>query len=281
MNKKIAIIGYGFVGKSCELLFKGENDIFIIDPTYNENKIKDLENFKPDLVFVCVNPPTMENGDVDCSTVESILGELSRIVISAIVVIKSTIPPKDIDRLYSKFSNRSEGKLFVIYSPEFLREKSWEYDTLNPALVVFGGNVNVCQYLYDIYKSNSNISETIEPCYFVSPMEASLIKYSINSFLATKVVFMNQLYQLCEDLANDGPGRIDWETIKSAFNSDKRTGGTHTNVPGDNNMFGFGGSCFPKDVKAMLSFDKNKRLSVISEASEVNTKLRLMGKYEN
>ena len=102
------------------------------------------------------------------------------------------------------------------------------------------------------------------------------MKYAINTYLASKVVFMNQLNQLYRDMHGNTLPPAAWEIFVNCMSSDSRIGESHMLVPGPDSKFGYGGTCFPKDVKAMLGFDKNKRLSVLTEVEEANTKLRLL-----
>jgi UDPglucose 6-dehydrogenase len=197
-------------------------------------------------------------------------------------VLKSTLTPDIVHDLYIKYGKDAVmakyGKLRYIYSPEFLREASWEKDALNPVLMIMAGSFSDCTELQTIYKRHSNVQSYIR-YYIVDYKVAALAKYAINSFLANKVVFMNQLYQLYSDMYDSTPVRQEeWKEFTDMLTADIRMGHTHMQVPGVNNVFGYGGTCFPKDVKALIGFDKEGRLTVLRETELVNTQIRLSGK---
>jgi UDPglucose 6-dehydrogenase len=142
------------------------------------------------------------------------------------------------------------------------------------------GEYSDCCKLEELYRNHSHITKHCT--YRITDYKtASLIKYSINAYLATKVVFMNQMYQLYHDVHGSAPDTMHssgWHKFSDILSADVRIGNSHLNVPGPDKNYGYGGSCFPKDVKALIGFDQNKRLSVIREAEEANTKIRLIGK---
>lgn len=264
----VGIIGYGFVGKSMEKVFEHNAEFFIVDPKYTKLQIKDLVE-KTKLIFVCLPAPTGENNIVDYSLISNVFTELSALEYSGIVVVKSTLPPDAVENL-------SIYGLRYIYSPEFLREKTWEEDAVNPQLVILAGNFVDCEELEEIYYRHSQIVDKSRPVFKkLDYKEASLAKYAINTFLAAKVTFMNQLYQLYSDTYGKEPMPDDWVYFTEVISLDTRIGNTHMIVPGNDGKFGYGGTCFPKDVKGIIGFDKNERLSLLREVDEANTKLRL------
>lgn len=278
---KLGFIGYGFVGRAQHYAFRHNATAFIVDPEKNSNTIEQLcWTFVPKIIFVSLPAPTLEDGSVDISIIRDVLQELVRQQYEGIVVLKSTIPPEKIHDLYTEFANdplmQKTGPLRFVYSPEFLREGNSEYDVLHPEFILLAGNWQDCQRVKETYQNHSNIETKPEYC-FVDYRTASLIKYSINTFLAMKVTFMNQIYQYMNDV-NGSVGQGDWEEFTDILSMDKRIGPSHMKVPGPDGKFGYGGSCFPKDMKAFIASDKNERLSVLREVAEANTKIRLTGK---
>lgn len=280
MLDSVAYIGYGFVGKACHRVFQHNAGAIIIDPKYSDTTIKDLEIRQPRLTFVAINAPTLEDGTVDASVIYTVFQQLSDIKYDGLVVLKSTLPPDVVHDLYEKFGNsktqKKEGPLRYIYSPEFLREKHWEKDALNPHHIIIAGDYFDCRQLEELYKNHSHIRYA--RFRHVDYKTASLIKYSINSYLASKVVFMNQLHQLYLDTYGvDTMQPESWKEFTDILSDDIRIGASHMEVPGNDGQYGYGGSCFPKDVKALIEFDKKERLSILREVEISNTKIRLTG----
>jgi len=278
MLNSIAYIGFGFVGKACHHAFRHNTEAIIIDPKYSETTIQDLEYMMPRLTFVSINAPTLEDRTVDASVIYSIFQQLADIKYDGLVVLKSTLPPDIVHDLYVKFTKYNHlsmhGRLRYVYSPEFLRESHLEEDALSPPQIIMAGNLYDCQQLEEYYRNHSHIKFfRFHNCTY---KEAALVKYAINAYLATKVVFMNQMYNLLVD--STGPVPPDeWKAFTDMLTSDLRIGSSHVGVPGPDGKFGYGGTCFPKDIKALIGYDKNERLSVLREAELANTKIRLTG----
>ena len=183
---KIAIIGNGFVGSTIDNGFCLDSENFVIDPLLN-NEIKDLNGIELDAIFVCVPTPMSQDGSVDGSIILEVFSQIKEFCNDCIVVIKSTITPDIINKLISideKF----------IYNPEFLREKHALDDFKNCPTHIFGGKKEYSMQIAKIYKDYS-LCKT-EDCIYVDIKSASLIKYTINSFLALKVIFFNQIHNL-------------------------------------------------------------------------------------
>lgn len=282
MLKYTAFVGYGIVGRSCHKAFEHNTEAVIIDPEYSDLTIADIPNSGCDLAFVSVPAPTLDDGSVDASVIYSIFQQFEDIGYKGLVVLKSTLPPAIVHDLYVKYgiepALNKVGSLRYIYSPEFVREQSWEYDAVNSQFIILAGNFEDCEQLKTLYKRHSSI-----PSYCSFKMTdyktASLVKYSINSYLATKVTFMNQLYQLYADIhGSELPILQDsWDEFISLMSADTRVGHSHMQVPGPDKQFGYSGSCLPKDVRAFVGFDTNNRLSIVREVSEANTAIRLTG----
>lgn len=252
---KIGIVGHGFVGKAVDYGFTHRDvEKYIVDPKYGST----IDNLPRDcdVVFVCVPTPM----DDHSSILKSVVSELHNHLDYGLIVIKSTITPDVI----SNFT-----QVGVVYNPEFLAEKNANYDFVNPQFHVFGGNETDTLYLESVYNQYSLCS----PCqtFHVSHVDASFIKYGINTFLATKVTFFNQLY----DTINREPN-ANFATVIAAIGSDKRVGSSHTKVPGFDGKQGFGGACFPKDCAALIKYDNS--LTLLGESVRINNQYR--SKYE-
>lgn len=254
---KIGIIGHGFVGKAVEYGFTHRDvEQYIIDPKYGTT-IDTLPR-DCDLAFVCVPTPMNDNA----ATLKAVVSELHNHFAykRCLIVIKSTITPDVIG---------SFAYTGVVYNPEFLAEKSAMHDFVNPQFHVFGGDKGDTKYLARIYNAYS----LCNPChtFHVSHIDASFIKYGINTFLATKVTFFNQLFDVVNDVE-----RANFASIIAAIGSDERIGSSHTKVPGFDGKQGFGGACFPKDCAALFNYDN--RLTLLGESIRINNDYR--SRYE-
>lgn len=233
---KIAIIGKGFVGAAVEAGFTNDyNELLIVDPKIGTTVEWALAQ-KPDMVFICVPTPMGENGAIDSSIVEGVLSELKDF--GGLVVLKSTVVPSKI-QLLEKMHPR------FVYNPEFLTEANAVRDFLKPFMHVFGGkksDVDELEHIYEKY-SNCVLCVQVVKC---TPVEASMIKYGINSFLALKVAFMNQWKDLCDAVG------ADYDTVKVGVGNDPRIGGSHMMVPGPDGRRGYSSACFPKDCPAII-----------------------------
>lgn len=258
---KLGIVGHGFVGKAVDYGFNKEVTKCIIDPKYG-TILDELIMFDPDVVFVCVPTPMGANGAIDASIVENTVNFIKENV-RGIIVLKSTVIPEVINRLTS-----GEDGYRVVYNPEFLTEKAANEDFVNPSLHVFGGQSDVTKMLEGYYAKHSSCKPC--PAFHMSAIEASFVKYGINSYLATKVLWFNQFYDIIEK--NGG----NYNNVVNAMIADERVGKSHTTVPGYDGKRGFGGACFPKDTSAFLNFDSS--FTVLAEVIKANNAFR--SKYE-
>lgn len=234
----ITIIGHGFVGKAIDYAFQYNVNKQIIDPKINVS-LSDVR-LNADVTFVCVPTPMHKNGQCDVTILADVIKQIKQRK-SGLIVIKSTVPPDQIENLF-----KGSAKVRMVYNPEFLTERNANEDILNPFMHVFGGHREATERLENIYKEYS----ICKPCqvFHVSETEASFIKYGINTFLATKLTWFNELYDTVENFGGN------FGKITNAIGSDPRIGHSHTRVPGFDNRRGFGGACFPKDVSAFINF---------------------------
>lgn len=263
---KIGIIGKGFVGSAVANGFDRDVKQFVVDPRINDNTINDLvRDFDPPLLFVCLPTPQQHTHlDVDVSHVRQALSNLCDLKYKGIVVIKSTITPDHLTKMKKDF------KLKLVYNPEFLTEANSLQDFINPNMQVLGGKWRDCEAVEKAYIRHSSVK--IVPTFKTDMITASLIKYTINSWLAVKVTFFNELHGLFE---NSGAAP-EWSQFTDMLTRDPRIGDSHMSVPGPDGKFGYGGHCFPKDTKALLYYSKlyKKELTLLKAAIQLNEKQR-------
>lgn len=256
-NIKIAIVGYGFVGKAVEYGFRtNENQILIIDPAYNDKKISVLDEYQPDLTFVCVPTPMGEDGSIDSTIIEDVMSQLLSVT-SGVIAIKSTITPDIVERIC-----RTPR---VLYNPEFLTERNAFAEFVNPPFHIIGGHDEMRRTLKMFYVRNSICSPA--QFFYMSAKEASFVKYGINTFLASKVIWFNEFKDLVEKHG------CRYNLIANVIGNDERVGSSHTKVPGPDGKRGYGGACFPKDTSALYHFSEGD-LTVLGEIIRANNGYR-------
>ena len=255
---KILIVGHGFVGKAVDYGFSTTNvEKTIIDPKY-DTRIEDVDVWSYNFVFVCVPTPMSANGSVDSSIIDNVLNALYKDApenYQRIVIIKSTIPPNVVEN----YNHPS-----IVYNPEFLTEKSANEQFIDPQFHVIGGHPQATQNVAMLYNNFSLCNPT--KIHLVGIKEASMIKYAINTFLATKVTFFNQLYDVAKE------NGIDFTSVIKVVGEDERIGHSHTKVPGFDGKQGFGGACFPKDCSAFVSY--NNKLTLLDKVIKINNSYR-------
>tara|TARA_B110000003_G_scaffold245459_1_gene255256 strand:- start:311 stop:1156 length:846 start_codon:yes stop_codon:yes gene_type:complete len=255
---KVGVIGNGFVGEAISFVFSSVSDLYVYDinPSRCLNDLKSLR--KCDYVFICVPTPMFKDGSQDLSYVESVFDKATS---KPIYILKSTVLPGTTNQLSKKYSN-----LKIIFSPEFLTEKNSKLDMLNQSRIILGGELLLTQKVRSLFNQRFKIKNIIQ----TDSKTAELTKYMNNTFLATKVSIMNEFKLLCDKIG------ANWEEALQGFLSDVRVGNSHTNVPGHDGKLGYGGTCFPKDVNAFLSFSKKHdiELNTINGGWKTNLKLR-------
>ena len=269
IKNRIGIIGKGFVGSavahgfSAQTGYSAEIRIFDKDPIRSENSLEKTVN-QSDFIFLSVPTPASNTGQIDLSIVEEALSEIDKInkSDSNIVLLRSTVTPGTSLMLQKKFSN-----LRIVFNPEFLTERSALFDFINQSRVILGGDSKYTKKVKDLYRHRfGDYLPVIETNYET----AELIKYMNNLFFATKVSFLNEM-KLVADKTN-----VDWDKAMEGFVMDGRVGHSHLSVPGPDGKLGFGGSCFPKDIQAMINFGKSMGLDMhtISGAWKTNLQVR-------
>lgn len=261
---RIAIVGHGFVGKAVDQGFTVDCEKYIVDPNYGTTiDTMYQDQFIPDVVFISVPTPMREDGSIDPSHVLSTLEKLGSYVYVPVAIIKSTVTPdvlKDCSELYPR----------VVYNPEFLTERNAVHDFVNPHALVLGGDEKDVEFCERLYSQHS----TCNPCpvYRTTIAAASMLKYAMNSFLATKVLFFNQL----KEVYDRSDTKCSWEYFTRMLAEDTRIGHTHMQVPGPDGRLGFGGACFLKDTSALLEYSSTvgANFSLLERAVEDNRVIR-------
>jgi len=264
---KIGIIGQGFVGTAVKEGLKQfyEIDTFDLDKTKRDvDYIEDIID-RNNIIFVCLPTPMNQDGSCNTDIVEGVIGELDNLALTRqcsnrVVIIKSTIPPGTTERL-----NKECKHIQVVFNPEFLTEANFIEDFKNQDRIIIGGprpaSTKVRQLFYKafpkahIIKTHSTIAE--------------MVKYTTNTFLATKVSFANEMKMICDKL------KIDYDKVVEYSTYDERLGKSHWAVPGPDGKLGFGGSCFPKDVNALIHLAGELELCTEVLMGAWNTNLRV------
>ena len=283
-KQKIGIIGQGFVGTAVREKFKQHFNIYTYDKFDNEKCLmyvngKVNESLRLSLsdiisnceiVFVCVPTPMFENGECDTSIVESVIYHMSKECESqdrkVTAVVKSTVPPGTTNKL-----NSISNKVTVAFSPEFLTEANAVEDFDKQNRIVLGIDY------FELIKPINSMFASVFPnadIININSIEAEMTKYMTNLFLATKVSFFNDMYSICEKL------NINYDNVIEATMHDPRIGKSHYHVPGPDGDRGFGGTCFPKDLSAMLFIADSIRQPVPTLLG-AHTTNQLVRKYRN
>jgi len=263
----IGIIGRGFVGSAVQFGFSpnvGFDEtirVYDKDPSKSTHTLEQVVN-KSKIVFISIPTPSYEDGKINLELLDKCLNDINKISNKkAIFLIRSTVVPGTTRKLAEKYP------LKLVFNPEFLTERSAKLDFINQSRVVLGGNLYEVNKVADLYIRRFGKSLPIIRTNYES---AELIKYMTNTFLATKISFLNDM-----KILSDKSGCL-WEDVIDGFIRDGRIGNSHLNIPGPDGKFGFGGSCFPKDIQAIIHYADNLGLdmSVLKGAWQTNLKVR-------
>lgn len=291
---KLAVVGTGYVGlvtgtcfaetgnyvtcididqRKVEKLSSGQITIFEpgLEKLFARNLKEERLTFTTDLaegikdadvVFLALPTPPGEDGSADLSYILNVSKDLGKLLTDYKVIIdKSTVPVGTADKVRATIAQTYKGEFDVVSNPEFLREGMAVEDFMKPDRVVIGTTSERAQKLmlelYAPFVRQGN------PIIFMDEKSAELTKYAANSFLATKISFMNEIAQLCERLG------ADVDMVRKGMGTDERIGKRFL-FPG----IGYGGSCFPKDVQALAksSSEVNYDFKILEAVMEVNKK---------
>ena len=253
LEQKIGVVGNGFVGAAVKFGFSpqvgcdAEVRVYDINPSKSTHELEETVN-KSDFVFLSVPTPANSDGSINIDILDSALSDINEVSeVDNYILIRSTVVPGTTWALQEKFSN-----LNLLFNPEFLTERSANFDFINQSRFIIGsgdsdksalGSKLFSQLIRDRFGESVSVLE----CTYET---AEMIKYMSNCFFATKVSFLNEMYQIAKKC------EVNWQQAVDGFVADGRIGHSHLNVPGHDGKFGFGGSCFPKDIQAMIDFSE-------------------------
>lgn len=259
MKYKVGIIGFGFVGESQAFAFAPVADvkIFDIDPNKATHTLEEV--LSQDFIFVCIPTPMKENGEQDLSYIENFFGGIGLHNTNAIFILKSTVLPGTTKRLSKEYPFN------IVFSPEFLTEKNAKLDMLTQSRIILGGYIDLTLKVESLFEARFGNKHYI----LTDSTSAELIKYMSNNFLTVKTAFFNEYYDLANELD------ANWNTIVEGVTSDPRIGNSHSKVPGHDGKRGFGGTCFPKDINAMIEYSKTKNVEMNTLEAAWKTNLRV------
>ena len=269
ISKTIGIVGNGFVGSAVRYGFSpnvgvdAEVKVYDKDPNKSTHSLREVVD--SNIIFLSVPTPSNSDGSMNVDIVDSVLGDISQyadLFEVGIILLRSTVTPGTTSRLQKKYPN-----LRIVFNPEFLTERSANFDFINQSRFILGGSsddvIEVSELFRERFGSTLSIIET-------NYETAELIKYMTNTFFATKISFLNDMKLLADKCG------VIWEDALEGFVRDGRVGHSHLNVPGHDGKYGFGGSCFPKDIQALINFGKSNDvdMNVLKGAWKTNLKVR-------
>jgi len=263
LRKKIGIVGFGFVGRAIAHGFGLHADIKMYDKyddTYFsiEETVRDSE-----FVFLCVPTPMDELGRQDPSNILDAVFDIDKVSNEQkIIIIKSTVVPGTGRSLANQFPNHS-----FVSNPEFLTERSYKLDFINASRIILGSDsMSVLDKVEEMYRTRF----THTPIYKTTWEGAEVAKYMANCFFALKVSYMNEMFEVAEKIG------VPYNQLRDMFLADYRIGNSHVDVPGHDGLKGFGGKCFPKDMKAFVKWGEENNFSFLTlrAAEMINKRVR-------
>ncbi len=273
----IGIVGYGTVGKAICKGFEDKASLHVFDPLYSPQQSQRFKRSVEDVwrasdfTFVSVPTPQkldpgQQGGPFDSSNVDQVVAAVApHADKNKILIITSTTLPSKIGEYLER-----HPQLNLVMLPEFLTERNAQRDFLSPAFRIIGGEPDFARAVQDLFERYSACT----PCKvgYCDAIGAAFVKYMINSYLAVKVSFLNQFY----DLFRQSGSRAAWAELSELFHYDARMGNSHRDVPGYDGDRGWGGKCLPKDVNAIMRDARGQGcpMSLLEEAWEYNLRVR-------
>ncbi len=263
---KIGIVGYGIVGQAVEYGFKGE-EIYIYD------KFKDLLTLEEvcrnsEFIFLSVPTPILDDySGIDLSIVEGVVGEIHGYIkgTDKILVIKSTVVPGTTAKLQEKYPDME-----ICFNPEFLTEANFLEDFVDADRVIVGAsNDLVSRRVLSLYRKHFPKMKMFQS----DPTTAEMVKYMANCYLASKVIFANEMFEICQKLG------IKYEEVKKLVVADHRIFDSHLDIT---TVKGFGGKCFPKDLLALRGMANKMGVDteILDAVWKKNLKIRKVHDWE-
>lgn len=260
----IGIIGQGFVGTAIREGMKKDFNVETYDKFLSEKSTcKNLREVceKAKIVFACLPTPMKKDGSCDLSILEDVIYRIDHFGLQNIVVVKSTIPPGTTKAFNKKCKNTQ-----VVFNPEFLTEANYIDDFKNQNRIIIGGPRPATTIVKNMFRKVFQEVTIIK----TGSNTAEAVKYFTNCFLATKVSFANEFKQICDEVD------VDYDKVIEYALYDQRIGRTHFSTPGPDGRKGFGGSCFPKDLNALIYVAKSLGINpaVLSATWKKNLEVR-------
>ena len=250
---KVGIVGNGFVGSAVAFGFSAQTGchaqvmIYDIDQSKSQHTLSEVLN-ESDYIFVSVPTPASSDGTINLEIVFDVFKEINLLnKRDNVILLRSTVLPGTTRKLAEAYKN-----LNIVFNPEFLTGRSAKHDFINQARFILGGSKASTNKTANLYRWRFGDSVPIIQTDYET---SELIKYMNNCFFATKVSFLNEMYQIAQKSG------ADWNVAIDGFVRDGRIGHSHLQVPGPDRKFGFGGSCFPKDVQAMVAYAQSLEIS--------------------
>ena len=243
MKTKVGIVGQGFVGTAIREGLDQFPQVHTFDIKKELSSCISLEQLvkNTDIIFCCLPTPMRKDGSCDTRLISKVIDEINGLCSVSdekIVIIKSTVPPGTTAEIDSNNQNIS-----VIFSPEFLTEANSIEDFKNQTRIILGGSRPATTKVKTMFRKAFPSVSIVK----TGSNTAEMVKYFTNCFLASKVIFANEMKQICDT------NSIDYDKVVEYALYDTRIGNSHLAVPGPDGDLGFGGHCFPKDIKAMIS----------------------------
>ena len=254
---KIGIVGNGFVGSSVAFGFSPQCGCDATVKIYDKYKSKGTHKLEEvintsDYIFLSVPTPSNEDGSISLDIIYDVFKEIHNVIeytkpgdscdTQPIILLRSTVTPGTTREIQKKYP-----LMRIVFNPEFLTERSAKLDFINQSRFIIGGSKGDLDFVEKLFRWR--FGETT-PIIKTNYETAELIKYMNNCYFATKVSFLNEMYQIADKCG------ANWDEAVDGFVRDGRIGHSHMNVPGPDGKFGFGGSCFPKDIQAMINFSE-------------------------
>lgn len=252
---KISIIGIGMVGGALRRYFENKENCQLF--LYDKKGIGSLEEVNTaNFIYLCLPTPTKKNIGCDISTLEEAIQQIQG---EKIIIIKSTILPGTTNMFQKKYSQHK-----FLFNPEFLTEETADQDMVYPDRQIIG-------YTEKSYTVAKDVLQQLPLAPFeriLTAKEAEMVKYFGNTWFSVKVVFANQMYDLCKKIG------INYDIVMESSAADKRIGRTHLQVF-HKGFRGYGGFCLPKDIQALIKFadDNTVDLKLHKIVEEINRKL--------
>ena len=260
---KVGIIGNGFVGNAIyqNIRFTYKTLRYDTNPELTDCKaISDITE-QCEYVFVAVPTPMHLDGHPDLSIVFDVMDKINQSYNNNLIILKSTVVPGTCRAI-----NERHPEMRIVFSPEFLTEANSVEDFRLCNRVIFGGQENDTQKCVDMMRWMLPDKQ-----YETTDWEtAEIVKYYINTFLATKVSFANEMKQICNAIG------ADYDTVTALALLDSRIGRSHLKVPGPDGYHGFGGKCFAKDLNALMYYchTNNIKPTMLQAAWQKNLEVR-------